>query len=362
MLRYFILICIQSLVLLTYGQHAGGECGTKINNNERKIFKKLPPVRETAISMPGSVKGITIQYLGAGGILITHNNTTIAIDPFFSNIPVKPWTHSIRPDTIAIENVSGINNLRNADAVFITHAHYDHLLDVPYLYKKVFTKRPSIHGSKSVNNLLKNLVPAADLINVQDSASRYTDTKIHWIYVNQTIRVMPILSDHAPHYKYLKLFDGEAIIAPTEEEYYKGTEPALWKEGRTLAYFVEIIEKSDTFRIHIQTSACTPTEGLPPQAYIQQVGNADVAMICMASFDNVDDYPDRLLNYLKPEKVVIVHWENFFSKYSLNKKRHKVVSVTNGLCFLERLEKLLYPGLLKEKCLLPLPNSVIHIN
>ncbi len=85
-------------------------------------------------------------------------------------------------------------------------------------------------------------------------------------------------------------------------------------------------------------------------------------MICMASFDNVDDYPDRLLNYLKPEKVVIVHWENFFSKYSLNKKRHKVVSVTNGLCFLERLEKLLYPGLLKEKCLLPLPNSVIHIN
>lgn len=347
-----------------YSQHAGGECRVKVNNNERKIFDKLLPVKEISIQGLSKVKGITIQYLGAGGMLISHNQTTIAIDPFFSNVFVKAWKTNavLKPDTTAIKAVSGIENLRNVDAVFITHSHYDHVLDVPYLYKKVFEKHPPVYGSKSVNNLLKNLIPSDDLSNVQDSAAQYLKPEMHWIKVNNTFRVLPVLSDHAPHYKFVKLFDGEVILSPTEQEYYTGTNPALWKEGRTLAYFIEIIEKTDTFRMHIQTSACTPTEGLPPQSYIQQIGKVDIAMICMASFDNVDDYPDRLLDYLKPEKVIVVHWENFFEKYELDKKRYKVVSLTNGLCFLERLESLLYPALLKEKCILPVPNSIIKVN
>ncbi len=85
-------------------------------------------------------------------------------------------------------------------------------------------------------------------------------------------------------------------------------------------------------------------------------------MMCMASFDNVDDYPDRLLSYLKPEKVIIVHWENFFKKYKLDKKKYKIVPFTNGLCFLERMETLLFPATVREKCILPVPNSFIRIN
>lgn len=353
-----------------YAQSKSTNCSPKYNNNEKKFFAKLPPVKETTITGVTTQKGITIQYLGAGGIVLTKGETTIAIDPFFSNgaLHYKNWlkpkkTHLfIKPDTSLINEVSTIPNLKNISAVFVTHAHYDHLLDIPQLYDKVFLKQPKIYGNNSVNNILKHLVPTNKLVNVQDSTSQYMKPEIHWVNISSSVRVMPITSDHAPHYKFVKLYDGETLDSPTKEEYYKGTDVSIWKEGRTLAYLVEIIELTDTFRIHIQTSASTPNDGLPPADYIKRVGSIDMLMFCMASFDNVSDYPNKLIKYLNPKKIIIVHWENFFKKYELNKKKHKIVPFTNGMCFLNRLEEIIAPLSLKERFVLPLPNSIIRLD
>jgi hypothetical protein len=370
LIKFFLLFGFYCYSVVASGQHKHPECKVKINNNERKIFKKLPPVKDTSISGITSIKDVTIQYLGAGGILISKGETVVAIDPFFSNGAMsytdwlKPWKTNLllKPDTAALNKVVVIKNLKNVNAVFITHAHYDHLLDVPYLYQKIFLKHPTVYGNNSVNSLLKNLIPAGSLINVQDSAVQYSKPQLHWISVGPNVRVMPILSDHAPHYKFVKFFDGETIDSPTMDEYYKGTDPVIWKEGRTLAYVVEITGPADTLRIHIQTSACTPDDGLPPASYMKQIGRVDISMFCMASFDNVSNYPDRLIHYLNPKKIIIVHWENFFRKYNMEKKHYKVVPFTNGLCFLERMDKILFPATVREKCLLPVPNSFITVH
>ena len=370
LLRQFLPFIFSCFLLSGYSQRQSEDCGIKINNNERKIFKKLPPVKDINIPLSSKIKGITIQYLGAGGILVSQGGTTIAIDPFFSNTAMtyKNWLKPgkaklfVKPDTTTIQKAAAIANLSNVSAVFITHAHYDHILDVPHLYKRVFSKQPIIYGSKTANNLLSNLIPKNNLVNVQDSASQFSKPDMHWVKAGPNFRVLPILSDHAPHLKFIKLFDGEATATPTPDEYYAGSKLAIWKEGRTLAYLVEIIENTDTFRIHIQTSACTPNDGLPPQAYMQQTGKVDVSMFCMASFDNVDNYPDKLVSYLNPQKIIIVHWENFFKKYKFDKKKHKIVSFTDALCFLRKMDNILYPATVKEKCILPLPNSFIRIN
>lgn len=370
LLRQFLPFIFLFFILSGYSQNQSDDCPTKINNNERRVFRKLPPVKDINIPLSSKIKGITIQYLGAGGILISQGVTTIAIDPFFSNTAMtyKNWFKPrstnlfVKPDTHTIEKAAAIVNLVNVSAVFITHAHYDHILDVPHLYKSVFSKKPIIYGNKTANNLLSNLIPKNNLVNVQDSASQFSKPDMHWIKAGPNFRVLPILSDHAPHLKFIKLFDGESISTPTPEEYYSGSKLAIWKEGRTLAYLVEITDNQDTFRIHIQTSACTPNDGLPPQEYMQQIGKVDVSMFCMASFDNVDNYPDKLINYLKPQKIIIVHWENFFKKYKFDKKKHKIVSFTNALCFLRKMDNILYPATVKEKCILPVPNSYIRIN
>lgn len=364
------LLIVLKLGVQLFAQNASYNCSPKYNNNEKKFFAKLQPVKEMDLTGVTTQKNISIQYLGAGGILLTKGETTIAFDPFFSNgaLHYKNWfkpkkSHLfIQPDTSVIKEVGSIPNLKNVSAVFVTHAHYDHLLDVPQLYDKLFVNQPTVYGNNSVNNILKNLVPQAKLINAQDSASQHLKPAIHWITIDSTFRVMPIISDHAPHYKFVKLYDGETIDSPTKEEYYNGTDINVWKEGRTLAYLVEIIELTDTFRIHIQTSATTPNDGLPPADYIKRVGRVDMVMFCMASFDNVSDYPNRLLNYLNPKKMVIVHWENFFKKYELNKTKHTLVPFTNGMCFLKRLEEIVYPSTLTDKFILPFPNSMIRLN
>lgn len=346
-------------------------CGSKKNNNEKKVFKRLPPVKETSITGITRIKDVTIQYLGAGGVLIAKGDNVVAIDPFFSNKAFSfgrfirgKKSRLIKPDTTLIKELSPkIKNLKDANAVFITHAHYDHLLDVPYLYKKVFVKNPVIYGNNSTKAILKNLVPPTNLVSVHTTAAQHSKPEIHWINVGTNIRVMPILSDHAPHYKFVKFFDGETIASPTEEEYYKGTDPLMWKEGRTLAYLVEIMDGNDTLRIHVQTSACTPTEGLPPLAYKNIVGKVDIVMFCMPSFDNVESYPDSLIRYLNPTKLIIVHWEDFFEDYNLDREptKYKIVPYNDAMCFIDIIEGIIFPATIREKCLLPVPGAFIRV-
>jgi hypothetical protein len=368
-IRYFLLHFFLFFVIFGYTQNTTKDCSTRINNREQKIFKRLPTIKDTSISGISKIKGVSIQYLGAGGILISKGETVIAFDPFFSNNAIKyrqwfrPWKKSLilQPDIEELKEVGAIKNLQNVTALFVTHAHYDHLFDVPYLYEKTMLKHPKIYGNTSVKTLLKNLVPDSDVINIQDSAAQFSKQEMHWINIEKNFRVSPIFADHAPHYEFVKFFDGEATASPTKEEYYKGTSPALWNEGRTLTYIVEIIENTDTLRMHIQTAACSPPEGLPPVSYMNQIKNIDISILCMASFNYVSNYPDSLINYLKPKQIVIVHWENFFKKYSLNRKHYKIVPFTNAMCFIDRMEQLLYPATVKSKCLLPVPNSFIRL-
>lgn len=351
-------------------QNEEKDCAVRVHNHEKKFFNRLSPIRDTSIVGLSEVKGVTIQYLGAGGLLISRNGSTIAFDPFFSNSAIKyrklfkPWKKSLQLqlDTAILAGVGQIKNLENTDAVFVTHAHYDHLLDVPYLYEHTLLKHPTIYGNASVNCLLKKLVPANSIINLQDSASQFSKSEMHWTTIGSNFRVLPILADHAPHYEFVKFFDGEVSNSPSKQEYYEGTSPAIWKEGRTLAYIVEVIDAKDTLRIHIQTSACTPTDGLPPQKYMDAAGKIDLSILCMASFNYVSDYPYQLIKYLKPEKIIVVHWENFFKKYEFKKKHYKIVPFTNGLCFIDAMEKLLYPNTVKSKCILPVPNSIIRVD
>ena len=39
-----------------------------------------------------------------------------------------------------------------------------------------------------------------------------------------------------------------------------------------------------------------------------------VALLCVASFDQVPRYPEGLIEALQPRHVVLAHWENFFSR------------------------------------------------
>src|SRR4051794_25031264 len=80
---------------------------------------------------------IRVTYLGTNGYQLEASGHALLVDPYFSRISLAraalAWP--IRPDAGRIDE--GLAHLRgNPDAILATHAHFDHLLDVPVLMRR----------------------------------------------------------------------------------------------------------------------------------------------------------------------------------------------------------------------------------
>jgi L-ascorbate metabolism protein UlaG (beta-lactamase superfamily) len=75
------------------------------------------------------VTNISFRWLGVAGIELAYNNQILLIDPYLTRIPFwRQWIGTIQPDQPLVNAITP-----RADFVLITHAHYDHLLDVPVI-------------------------------------------------------------------------------------------------------------------------------------------------------------------------------------------------------------------------------------
>ncbi|WGH25838.1 MAG: metal-dependent hydrolase [Candidatus Shikimatogenerans bostrichidophilus] len=66
-----------------------------------------------------------ITYYTHSTILLEINNKNIIVDPFFTNNPIIKYNY-----------LEKIIKKINIDYIFVTHAHYDHTIDVEKIYKK----------------------------------------------------------------------------------------------------------------------------------------------------------------------------------------------------------------------------------
>ncbi len=70
---------------------------------------------------------IHFRWLGVAGIELSTDDEVLAIDPFFSRPPFRRmWFGRVVPDRPLVAA-----KLPRCDFVLITHAHWDHLMDVP---------------------------------------------------------------------------------------------------------------------------------------------------------------------------------------------------------------------------------------
>ncbi len=69
---------------------------------------------------------LTFRWLGAAGVRFKAGEQLLALDPFFTRPSLVEMLRPVIPDpSLAAEKLPECN------AVLVTHAHYDHLLDVP---------------------------------------------------------------------------------------------------------------------------------------------------------------------------------------------------------------------------------------
>ncbi|MDH5367809.1 MAG: MBL fold metallo-hydrolase [Cyclobacteriaceae bacterium] len=283
---------------------------------------------------------LKIHYSGCGGLIINKGETTLMTDPYFSNKGVIEVISKTIGGGVIKPSESDINygldrstiDITNTNAIFVSHAHYDHLLDVPWLLKNKINTSTQIYGSHTTQFILEKFeIESKNIVDVEPSMATNSSSG-KWLDVAPNIRVLPIKSHHAPHMGNIKLYSGEHKSKFKRKKEWK-SKLNHWKEGQTLSYLFEFRDEEKTFNLFVQTSASEKPLGLPPQSVLSS-HPIDLAVLCVASYKNVEDYPHNHLLNLKPKAVVFVHWEDFFRGYQ---KSPRTVRASNVKKFINQV-------------------------
>jgi L-ascorbate metabolism protein UlaG (beta-lactamase superfamily) len=269
---------------------------------------------EVALEVEGLDAPVTLTYLGVGGWLLDTGRSRLLTAPLFSNPPLlRAGFAPIGPDSAAVERalrLLDVPDLGDVAAILVGHGHYDHLMDVPYVATR-HAPRALVLGSATV---VRTLAPFEELDGtrlraVDDSAATMAGGG-GWIGVADDLRVLPILSDHAPHLQGVTLYDGERA----EPMRRRPRAADDWLEGETLAWLIDVLAPSGAtrFRLYYQDAVAREPFGLIPA----ELAPVDVALLVPATFAEVDWQPEAVLENTRARHVLLGHWENFFQPVS----------------------------------------------
>jgi len=268
-----------------------------------------PGVTGSVDLAPPGTDEIHFVYLGSGGWIIEHGEEMVMTGPLFSNPSfVRSGLWRIESDTALVDRYMSRYDVRRTAAILVGHAHYDHLMDVP---RTATHHAPAarIVGTPTVANTLGSWSGLEDrLIVVGDSLGAF-DRVGRWIELGPRLRVMALRSHHAPH------FDGYTLYRGTRDRPMRRRPRTAdeWVDGNSVAFLVDFLDDDGVvaFRVFYQDAVSEPPRGLAPPTVIDE-HPVDVAIVVPATFDQVDWHPEALLENLRPDRVLLGHWEDFF--------------------------------------------------
>lgn len=250
---------------------------------------------------PAAEDQVDVRYLGSGGVWIGWQGDAILLGPSFSNpsiLRAAAWRMAYDEGRInrALKKVK----IENVRAILAGHSHYDHIGDFPIVARRVGVP---IYVNASGKKMLHS---------ERDLYSRTVEIEQGKVIpIGARIRVTPVVSAHAPQLCPWRW----CVYAPgaVEKEWAKDswTRHLLWsfKRGDVYAFDIELLDDAGKprYRIYYNDSAAGSPAG-------QTTGDFDLAILTMAQWNYVRDYPRHLLEALRPRHVMVSHWDNFFRK------------------------------------------------
>jgi hypothetical protein len=239
----------------------------------------------------------------------------------------------------------------------VGHAHYDHLMDVPYIATKI-AKDANIYASDGAGKLLAPFAPelaAARIVSVETRPS-CTGGPCPIDVPGTSFRLWPIPSEHSPQFKGKWPFKG--LVPPFTlwrgEPLQPLTTPpsraGQWPAGTTFAYLVDVMEAGrPIFRLYYQDSGTRAPIGHPSAAPPER--DVDLALVCVGGYFTLRDHPQKLLAATKPDFVIASHWEDFFSPRTIPvpgappaRETIRVLPNHSTKAFMKRVRRSLEPG------------------
>jgi hypothetical protein len=324
---------------------------------------------------PPDKDAVQVTFLGVGGLIIRWQGSAVMAAPLYSNPTIgeialsEIHTDRQRIDALMREDVSGVR------AIFTGHAHYDHLMDVPYvaLHK---AKDADLVGNNAMVKLLdpikERLGPQQKLVSLESPWPASYD-------VPQTrFRIRAVVSQHSPQigprligwlprllglfiqFPKVTLWRGEDEEPAKELPVRAGT----WPAGTTQAFVIELLDADGTvaFRIYYQDSPTREPVGYPPACLPGRP--VDLAILCVGGATELPRFPADIVRALHPGFVLGVHWEDFFEPRPIPipgaknvRERIKLLPGVSRSGFLRAVRKALPSG---GRAAFPCPEAVTY--
>jgi hypothetical protein len=286
-----------------------------------------PKLCTTLVPEPSPDKdAVQVTFLGVGGLIIRWQGSAVMAAPLYSNPTIAEialseiHTDRQRIDALMRQDLSGVR------AIFSGHAHYDHLMDVPYV-----ALHKALHQTKDVdvvgnNAMVKLLEPIKADLGPEHLISLESPSPPSYAVPNTRFRIRSVLSQHSPqmgprlvgwvprllglfiHFPNVTLWRGEDEKPAKELPVRAGT----WPAGTTQAFVIELLEADGTvaFRVYYQDSPTTAPFGYPDAP--TSSSRYDLAILCMGGATEYKAFPRDIVRHLAPTYVMGIHWENFF--------------------------------------------------
>jgi L-ascorbate metabolism protein UlaG (beta-lactamase superfamily) len=247
---------------------------------------------------------VEVRTHGSGGALIRWRGQSLLLGASFSNpglLRAYFW-RGHGNDALVHDALHGDENVL---AIFAGHSHYDHIGDLPAVARR-------LPGVKIyLNESGRNIAHGEDL-DVQPIQ------KGKPIPVGSAFRVTAVASGHAPqlcpwnHFPCTYAAGGveKARTAPMSRQRLR-----TMRGGETLAFDIELLGEHGETRFRIYYNDSSPSSPLG-----QTAGPFDLAILTMAQWRWVRDYPRDLLRVLQPRHVLVSHWDYFFQPTTENSK------------------------------------------
>jgi len=240
------------------------------------------PAGEAPPPGPGEV---AVTYLGTNGYLVRSPGAALLVDPYFTRLDLRSVALDapVEPSREAITRGREKGAIpRRVDGFLVTHSHFDHLFDVPFLHRRlggqVVTSKTGRFLCEASGTSRRHLLPSlpGDVHRIGDA----------------TVRVLAARHDEVlGRVPYPGLIDSPLDGPPDR--------PRDWRVGTPLAFLIEIGGR----RIYIESGGS--------RGHLPSVENVDLAIVGVAVRESQRRYP-QAVRALSPRFVLPSHQDNFF--------------------------------------------------